>query len=79
METKSNNIRSATQLVKEIKRRTRRKFTAEEKIKIVLEAMRGEDSIAGVCRKYSIHTNNYFKWSKCKSSAKSLPEKKRSI
>jgi transposase len=64
METKSNNKRSATQLVKEIKRRTRRKFTAEEKIKIVLEAMRGEDSIAGVCRKYGIHTNNYFKWSK---------------
>jgi transposase len=64
METKSKNKRSATELVKEIKRRTKRKFTAEEKIKIVLEAMRGEDSIAGVCRKYNIHTNNYFKWSK---------------
>jgi transposase len=64
METKSKNKRSATELVKEIKHRTKRKFTAEEKIKIVLEAMRGEDSIAGVCRKYNIHTNNYFKWSK---------------
>ena len=55
---------TATQIVKEIKRQTRRKFTAEEKIKIVLEGMRGEDTITGVCRKYDIHQNNYFKWSK---------------
>jgi transposase len=55
---------TATQVVKEIKRRTRRKFAAEEKIKIVLEGMRGEDTIAAVCRKYDIHANNYFKWSK---------------
>jgi transposase len=55
---------SATQIVKEIKRRTRRKFTAEEKIKIVLEGMRGEETIAAICRKYDIHQNNYFKWSK---------------
>ena len=59
-----NKKQSATQVVKEIKRRTRRKFTAEEKIKIVLEAMRGEETIAAVCRKYDIHANNYFKWSK---------------
>jgi transposase len=52
------------QIVKEIKRRTRRKFTAEEKIKIVLEGMRGEETIAAICRKYDIHANNYFKWSK---------------
>jgi transposase len=63
MEEKAKKQR-ATQVVKEIKRRTRRKFTAEEKIKIVLEGMRGEDTIAGVCRKYGIHSNNYFKWSK---------------
>ena len=56
--------KSATQIVKEIKRRTRRKFTAEEKIKIVLEGMRGEDTITAICRKYAIHQNNYFKWSK---------------
>jgi transposase len=55
---------TATQIVKEIKRRTRRKFSAEEKIKIVLEGMRGEDTIASICRKYGIHSNNYFKWSK---------------
>ena len=55
---------STTQIVKEIKRRTRRKFTAEEKIKIVLEALRGEETIAAICRKYDIHANTYFKWSK---------------
>lgn len=60
----NNNKRSATQIVKEIKRRTRRKFTAEEKIKIVLEGLKGEESIAAICRKYSIHSNNYFKWCK---------------
>jgi transposase len=55
---------SATELVKEIKRRTRRIFSAEEKIKIVIEGLRGEDSIAAICRKYNIHQNLYFKWSK---------------
>jgi transposase len=59
-----NKKQTATQVVKEIKRRTRRKFTAEEKIKIVLEAMRGEETIAAICRKYDIHANTYFKWSK---------------
>lgn len=63
MEKKSKK-QSADQVVKEIKRRTRRTFTAEEKIKIVLEAMRGEETIASICRKYAIHSNNYFKWSK---------------
>lgn len=51
-------------VVKEIKRRTQRKFTPEEKIIIVLEVMRGEETVAVICRKYDIHTNNYFKWSK---------------
>lgn len=55
---------SATQVVKEIKRRTRRTFSAEEKIRIVLEGMRGEDTITAICRKNGIHANNYFKWSK---------------
>ena len=49
-----NKKQSAAKVVKEIKRRTRRTFTAEEKIKIVLEAMRGEDTIAAICRKYAI-------------------------
>jgi hypothetical protein len=46
---------TATEVVKEIKRRTRRVFSAEEKIKIVLEGFRGEDSIAAICRKYDPH------------------------
>ena len=59
-----NKKPNAIQFAKEIKRQTRRKFTAEEKIKIVLEAMRGEETITAVCRKHGIHQNNYFKWSK---------------
>lgn len=55
---------TADKVVKEIRRNTRRKFSAEEKIKIVLEGMRGEESIAAICRKYGIHQNNYYKWSK---------------
>ena len=55
---------SATQVVKEIKRKTKRVFSAEEKIKIVLEGLRGEESIAAICRKYDIHPNYYFSWSK---------------
>lgn len=55
---------SVTSLVKEIKRRTRRVFSSEEKIKIVLEGLRGEDSIKEICRKYVIHENQYYKWSK---------------
>lgn len=58
------NEQSVSSLVKEIKRRTRRIFSSEEKIKIVLEGLRGEDSIKEVCRKYSIHENQYYKWSK---------------
>jgi ABC-type phosphate transport system substrate-binding protein len=38
--------------------------TEKEKIKIVLEGLRGEDSIAAICRKYDIHQNSYFTWSK---------------
>lgn len=55
---------SATELINEVKRRTRRTFSSEEKIKIVLEGMRGEDSIAAICRKYGIYEATYFKWNK---------------
>ena len=41
-------------VVKEIKRNTRRKFNSEEKIRIILEGLRGEDSIANICRKEGI-------------------------
>ena len=43
---------------------TRRKFSAEEKIRIVLEGLRGEESIAEVCRREGIVQNLYYRWSK---------------
>ena len=51
-------------VVREIKRKTRRKFTAEEKIRIILEGLRGEESIAAICRREGIHANLYYNWSK---------------
>jgi transposase len=55
---------TASSLINEIKRRTRRKFSSEEKIRIVMEGMRGEESISEICRKHAIHVNMYYKWSK---------------
>src|SRR3954469_8442453 len=54
----------ATEVVKKIRRATRRRFSAEEKIRIVLEGLRGEDSIAELCRKEGINQNLYYRWSK---------------
>src|SRR3954465_3321181 len=54
----------AEQLVKEIRRATRRQFSAEEKIRIVLSGLRGEDSIAELCRREGIVQNVYYRWSK---------------
>ena len=51
-------------VVREIKRRTRRKFSTEEKIRIVLEGLRGEQSIAELCRREGISPNLYYNWSK---------------
>jgi len=56
--------RDPEQVVREIKRKTRRKFSAEEKIRIVLEGLRGEESIAGLCRREGISPNLYYNWSK---------------
>ena len=54
----------AEQVVKEIRRATRRQFSAEEKIRIVLSGLRGEDSIAELCRREGIVENLYYRWSK---------------
>jgi transposase len=51
-------------VVKEIQRATRRQFSAEDKIRIVLEGLRGEDSIAELCRREGIAQNLYYRWSK---------------
>ena len=55
---------SAEKVVKDIRRATRRRFGAEEKIRIVLEGLRGEDSIAELCRREGINQNLYYRWSK---------------
>jgi transposase len=54
----------AEQLVKDIRRATRKHYSAEEKIRIVLEGLRGEDSIAELCRREGIPPNVYYRWSK---------------
>jgi transposase len=54
----------AEQIVKDIRRATRRPISAEEKIRIVLEGLRGEDSIAELCRREGIASSMYYGWSK---------------
>ena len=51
-------------IVKDIKRKTRRKFSSEEKIHIVLEGLKGESSIASICRREGIVPALYYRWSK---------------
>ena len=54
----------AEKRVRDIKRATRRHFSAEDKIRIVIAGLRGEDSIAELCRKEGIQQNLYYRWSK---------------
>jgi transposase len=56
--------KSAEAAVREIRRRTRRKFSAEEKVRIVMEGLRGECSVAELCRREGISANLYYRWSK---------------
>ena len=56
--------KSPESVVREIKRKTRRKFNSEEKIRIILEGLKGEDSIAAICRREGIAPSLYYKWSK---------------
>ena len=51
-------------IVRDIKRKTRKKYNAEEKIRIVLDGLRGEESIAAICRREGINPNCYYNWSK---------------
>jgi len=51
-------------VVREIKRKTRKRYNVEEKIRIVLEGLKGEASIAEICRREGINPNVYYKWSK---------------
>ena len=54
----------AERVLKDIRRATRRHFSAEDKIRIVLDGLRGEDSIAELCRKEGIAQSLYYVWSK---------------
>jgi transposase len=54
----------AEKLVRDIRRKTRRKHSTEEKIRIVLEGLRGEESIAALCRREGIAESLYYSWSK---------------
>ena len=65
MRTKKNHSNgSAEKTVKAIRRATRRQYAAEEKIRMVLEGLRGEESIAELCRREQINQNLYYRWSK---------------
>lgn len=55
---------SAEATIRDIKRKTRRKYNAEEKIRIVIEGLRGEETIAELCRREGIAESLYYSWSK---------------
>ena len=55
---------AAEQVIKNIRRATRKHHSAEDKIRIVLEGLRGEDSIAALCRREGIAESLYYSWSK---------------
>lgn len=63
MNSSSNND-SSEAIIRDIKRRTKKQYNSEEKIRIVLEGLRGEMSIAELCRKEGINPNLYYNWSK---------------
>ena len=56
--------KSASSLISELKRKTRRTYSSEEKIRIIIEGIRGETTIAELCRKEGISQGIYYKWSK---------------
>ena len=65
MRQKSNSTPASSEtLVRNIRRATRKHHAAEEKIRIVLDGLRGEDSIAELCRKDGIAQNLYYRWPK---------------
>jgi transposase len=56
--------KSASSLISELKRKTRRTYGSEEKIRIIIDGMRGEMTIAELCRREGITQGIYYKWSK---------------
>ena len=72
----------AEKVVRDIRRATRRHFSAEDKVRIVIAGLRGEDSVAELCRKEGINQNLYYRWSKeflrrARSGWRAIPPGKR--
>ena len=59
-----SQAKSAERVVRDIRRKMRRRCSAEEQIRIVLEGLRGEESIAALCRREGLNPNLYYRWSK---------------
>ena len=70
MRPKSETIGTSEQVVKDIRRATRKHHAAEEKIRVVLEGLRGEYSIAELCRREGIAESLYYSWSKAGAAGK---------
>lgn len=68
MEAKSKQSttqkQSTENFIKEIRRKTRKLYSSEQKILIVMEALRGEESVAAICRKHGIAESMFYKWNK---------------
>ena len=64
MSDRNHHKGSTQKTVRDIRRATRKRYSAEEKIRIVLEGLRGEVSIAELCRREGITANMYYRWSK---------------
>ena len=60
----ANKKSSAESTVRNIRRQTRKQYNAEDKIRIVVEGLRGEQTIAELCRKEGLNQSLYYKWSK---------------
>ena len=64
MRQKRDDEAAVEKAVRDVKRHTRRKFSTEDKIRIVLQGLRGEETVAALCRREGIHANQYYTWSK---------------
>jgi transposase len=64
MRQKQDSRDAVEKTVRDIKRRTRRHFGAEDKIRVILQGLRGEERIAEICRKEGLHQHLYYRWSK---------------
>lgn len=62
--TSSTDRKPVLSIIKDIQRQTRRQYSAEEKIRIVLEGLQGEQSVAEICRREGLNPNVYYRWSK---------------